>query len=89
MTEDPRDIDCRQALDRLYEYLDGELTPVRAEEVRLHIERCAPCLEASSFEHAFVRFLEARSWAQKAPEGLRKKILEQILFDGEQRSTTT
>jgi len=88
MTEDPKAIDCHEALDRIYEYLDGELTPVRAEEVRLHIELCAPCLAASNFESAYVRFLEARSWAQKAPEALRKKILEQILFEGERSETT-
>lgn len=87
MTEDPKDIDCREALERLYEYLDGELTPVRAEEVRLHLEHCAPCLAASDFEGAYLRFLEARSWAQKAPEQLRKKILEQILFEGERSGT--
>jgi len=88
MTDEPKDIDCHDALDRLYEYLDGELTPVRAEEVRLHLEMCAPCLATSNFENAYVRFLEARSWAQKAPEGLRKKILEQILFEGERSGTT-
>jgi anti-sigma factor (TIGR02949 family) len=88
MIDEPHTIDCHEALDRLYEYLDGELTPVRAEEVRLHIEMCAPCLAASSFENAYVRFLEARTWAQKAPEGLRKKILEQILFEGERSETT-
>ena len=86
MTEEPKDIDCHEVLDRLYEYLDGELTPVRAEEVRLHLERCAPCIAYSDFEHAYLRFLEARVWAQKAPEQLRKKILEQILFEGEQSS---
>jgi anti-sigma factor (TIGR02949 family) len=83
MTEEPKTIDCQEALGRLYEYLDGELTPVRAEEVRLHLELCAPCLHHSNFENAFVRFLEARQWAQKAPESLRKKILEQIVFEGE------
>ena len=88
MTEAPKDIDCLKALDRLYEYLDGELTPVRAEEVRLHLERCAPCLAASDFEQAYLRFLEARSWAQKAPERLRRKILEQILFEGKQSTAT-
>ena len=88
MTDEPYNIDCHEALDRLYEYMDGELTPVRAEEVRLHLEMCAPCLAASNFENAYVRFLEARSWAQKAPEELRKKILQQILFEGERSGTT-
>jgi anti-sigma factor (TIGR02949 family) len=88
MTDDLRDIDCLEALDRLYEYLDEELTPVRAEEVRLHIEKCAPCFALSNFEDTYLRFLEARTRAQGAPEALRKRILHEILFEDEQPSTT-
>jgi anti-sigma factor (TIGR02949 family) len=83
MKDGSRDIDCLAALDRLYEYIDGELTPVRAEEVRLHLEKCAPCLRVSQFEKAYLRFLEARARAKEAPEGLRKRVLEQLLFDSD------
>ena len=83
MKDGPRGIDCAEALDRLYEYIDGELTPVRAEEVRLHLEKCAPCLGVSQFEKAYLRFLEARTRAKEAPEGLRKRVLEQLLFDSD------
>ncbi len=88
MTDEPLDIDCREALDRLYEYLDEELTPIRAEEVRLHIEKCAPCFQLSSFEDTYLRFLEARTRARRAPDALRKKILHDVLFEDEQPSTT-
>lgn len=80
MTEKSRNIDCREAADQLYAYLDGELTPERADEVRRHLERCAPCLAVSGFEKAYLRFLEARSFAREAPQSLRKRILDQILF---------
>jgi len=83
MKDGSGDIDCLEALDHLYEYLDGELTPVRAEEVRLHLEKCAPCLGVSQFETAYLRFLEARARAREAPEDLRKRVLEQLLFDGD------
>lgn len=68
---------------RLYEYLDGELTAEREVEVRAHLDRCRDCLALSKFEHAFLRFLEARARAQHAPEGLRRRILEQFLFNGD------
>ncbi len=77
----PRDIDCREALDRLYEYIDEELTPVRAAEVRLHLEECAPCLAVSKFEDAYVRFIEARTRVQSAPDALKKRILQELLFE--------
>jgi anti-sigma factor (TIGR02949 family) len=88
MRDGSRDIDCEEALDRLYEYIDEELTPVRAEEVRHHLEKCAPCLRVSQFEKAYLRFLEARARARQAPENLRKRVLEQILFasDGKANS---
>jgi len=88
MTEKSRDIDCREAADQLYAYLDGELTPARAEEVRRHLEKCAPCLAVSGFEKAYLRFLEARSFVREAPESLRKRILDQLLFLDEGRSDT-
>ncbi len=81
MTDQVGDIDCMEALDRLYDYIDGELTATRAEEVRRHLVECKPCLKVSTFETAYVRFLEARTRALQAPAGLRKRVLEQILFD--------
>ena len=81
MINEPRHIDCEEALDRLYEYLDGELTAVRSEEVRRHLERCGPCLKLSRFESAYVRFLEARARARRAPDHLRRQILERLLFE--------
>lgn len=70
-------------MERLYEYLDGELTPEREAEVRAHLDRCRACLALSRFENAFLRFLEARARAQRAPESLRRRILEQFLFNGD------
>ena len=44
MTECNRDIDCRSAVQKLWDYLDQELTPERMDEVRRHLERCGDCL---------------------------------------------
>jgi anti-sigma factor (TIGR02949 family) len=82
MTDEPRPIDCEEALERLYDYLDGELTAARSEQVRRHLERCAPCLKLSKFESAYVRFLEARARTRSAPDHLRRRILERLLFEG-------
>ena len=81
MTDDVQDIDCLEVLDRLHGYLDGELTAVRAAEVRRHLVHCAPCLQVSDFEAAYLRFLEARAQAQHAPASLRKRLLERLLFE--------
>ncbi len=85
MTDSPQAIDCQEALERLYDYLDGELTAVRTEEVREHLKSCAPCMALSSFESAFLRFLEARTRAQSAPEELKRRILQNTVFDARDR----
>ena len=84
MTNQPRQIDCHQVLDLLYEYLDGELTTERVEEVREHLANCAPCTALTSFEQSFVRFLEARTRARTAPDALKKRILEEMLFENDE-----
>jgi len=87
MTNEPHDIDCEEALERLYDYLDGELTEVRREEVRRHLELCAPCLKRATFESAYVRFLEARVRARGAPDHLRRRILERLVFEDDDADT--
>ncbi|MDF2772664.1 MAG: putative zinc-finger, partial [Geminicoccaceae bacterium] len=44
MTDCNRELDCRTAVQQLWDYLDHELTPERMAEVRRHLERCGQCL---------------------------------------------
>jgi anti-sigma factor (TIGR02949 family) len=71
-------MNCREAVDHLYEYLDRELTPEMEREVRAHLTACAPCMKTAGFEQAFLNFLEARCRSRTAPPELRRKILEQL-----------
>ena len=40
----PHETDCREVLDRVYEYLDGEMTEHDIAKVKQHLEECSPCL---------------------------------------------
>lgn len=80
MTDRPGAIDCAEVMERLYEYLDGELTTERSDEVKAHLQDCAPCTALSSFETTYIRFLEARTRTRNAPEELKKRILKEMLF---------
>ncbi len=77
-------VDCTAALHELYQYLDGEMTETRRAEIRLHIEECAPCLDAFDFEME-LRQLVARTCQCEAPEALRDRIA-QALRDCDQGS---
>jgi len=70
-------VECREALDRLFEYLDEELPDADAARMRAHIEDCAPCLQELGIEE-HVKMLVRRSCTEEAPAQLHLRILEQI-----------
>ena len=72
-------MNCREAADRLYEFLDRELTPEDERQVRAHLADCQPCGEHFDVEDAFLRFVRARCRAKGAPPDLRRRILDEIL----------
>jgi len=67
-------IDCREALARLYDYLDRELTPERAEEVAEHLRHCRHCFDRAEFERNFGNFVRESGKEQVDAAPLRKKI---------------
>jgi anti-sigma factor (TIGR02949 family) len=75
------EIDCEEAVEQLYSYLDEELTPDIQKVIHAHLKECADCFGHFEFERAFLRFLEARCRAQGAPPELCKRILDGLLLD--------
>lgn len=47
---DVRPIDCEEALQRLFEYLDAELHGEPQREMAQHLERCRSCFSRVEFE---------------------------------------
>ena len=82
MTDAPPKIDCHEAADRLYDYLDRELTPEVEAAVRAHLVDCAMCFQLFDFETAYLRFLEVRTRTQGAPPALKRRILDSLLCEG-------
>jgi len=78
----PRKIDCREAAERLYDFLDRELTPDLEAEIRAHLDECAKCFSLARFEDAYLSFLHARTRAHRAPEHLRRRVFERLFLDG-------
>ena len=65
--------DCDETIERLYVYLDGELTDERREEIRRHLDDCSPCLDAYDFE-AELRRVIAQKCRDRVPEHLMVRI---------------
>jgi mycothiol system anti-sigma-R factor len=73
---------CDQVLERIYEFLDGELTDDVEARIREHLAVCGKCYPHFRHEEVFLRFIERRSTLLKAPPSLRRRIM-QMLVDEE------
>ena len=69
--------DCAEALERLEFFIDHELARADAEQIKQHLEDCAPCLQIADLERA-VKALVARSCTEHAPDELRRRVLVRI-----------
>lgn len=76
-TDDADGFDCREALHRIYHFLDGELTPERRHTIEAHLDECSPCHDMFGFE-AELRRVVATKCQEAAPPGLRERIAEAI-----------
>lgn len=69
-------VSCKEALERIYEYLDGELDGVSSEQVEEHFKLCARCYPHLRLEERFrARVREALS-RPSVPGGLERRVLD-------------
>lgn len=70
---------CHDALDRVYFYLDGELTWYKRFQVKRHLRKCNGCTGAYGFEERFLQVVKERSGEEPPPEFVER--LQQYLKD--------
>lgn len=73
MASDGSEVDCRQSVERLYHYLDGELTDERRRRIQRHLDECPPCVEAFDFE-AELRQVIANRCKDHVPASLLERV---------------
>jgi len=78
----PGGIPCHEATERIFEWLDGELSPELTEKVGTHLETCARCYPRLLFEQAFRDALVRAGGNQRAPEELERRILGALQAEG-------
>lgn len=47
-------VSCREVIEELWDYLDGELPTERMEDLAAHLAECARCYPQYRFEFAFL-----------------------------------
>jgi mycothiol system anti-sigma-R factor len=73
----PHETDCREVLDKVYEFLDAEVPLGDVRKIRQHLDECAPCLRQFDLERA-LKALVRRSCRDHAPADLRVRIMTRI-----------
>jgi len=84
---DQANVDCREAVHRVYHFLDGELTPERRDQIAHHLDECSPCLEVFGFETE-IRRLVANRCRDQVPDELRIRIAAAIDHEHQEKSRT-
>ena len=69
--------DCSEVLGRVFFFLDNELEQADCAEIQHHLDECGPCLARYDLERT-VKTLVARSCSEKAPDGLRQRVMLSI-----------
>jgi anti-sigma factor (TIGR02949 family) len=67
-------VTCRGALARLYEYIDGELSPADTKAVKFHLKLCRECSKRFRFEEQLLAGIREKCRTAAIPEDLRKRI---------------
>jgi mycothiol system anti-sigma-R factor len=69
--------ECREALQRLQTYLDGECEASLEVAIRRHLDDCPPCLGRADFERE-LRAIIARRCKDVAPQGLIDRVIASL-----------
>lgn len=79
-------MNCQSCLERLYPYLDRELTPRELDEVRVHLQDCGGCDSSFVLERVFLERLRGSATSDVAPPALRERLILRIRQDVGRRS---
>jgi mycothiol system anti-sigma-R factor len=66
-------VGCDETIERLYFYLDGELTEQRRLEITRHLDLCGPCVGAYGFETELRKVIASRC-KERVPDALIERV---------------
>jgi anti-sigma factor (TIGR02949 family) len=69
---------CDEAVQFLWDYLDGELDEARRERVRLHLAECDHCRGQYTFEGAFLQAVDGLIDQPLETSALRARIVKAL-----------
>ena len=73
--DDDQGMGCREALERVYDFMDGEIDPDEAARVEEHFQLCARCYPHLKLEECFRRRMREAVSRPEVPGGLRDRCI--------------
>jgi len=74
----PHDVDCSEVIEQVYLYLDGEIGSEGREQVRQHLDECAPCLRQYGIENEVKALVARCCGGDTAPDALKQRLLVRL-----------
>jgi mycothiol system anti-sigma-R factor len=74
-------MDCHDCADRLYAFLDTELSEEELKSVRAHLDGCEGCDDNFVFEARFLEQLKECCTSDVAPVELRQRVILRLRGD--------
>jgi anti-sigma factor (TIGR02949 family) len=75
-------LDCDAVMRQLWDYLDGELTPERMEQIGAHLAVCQRCFPQYQFERSFLDVLASAKQDHPALDQLRRRVRAALEDEG-------
>jgi mycothiol system anti-sigma-R factor len=76
-------MDCADCLERLYSYLDRELSPAELTNVRAHLDDCGGCEDTFVLEERFLARVRDCCQEDVAPSDLRTRIVARLRMESD------
>jgi mycothiol system anti-sigma-R factor len=74
----PHDIDCREVIEQVYLYLDGEMTDDEGAHIRQHLDECSPCLREYGVDQDIKTLIARKCGCETAPSELKLRVLARL-----------
>jgi mycothiol system anti-sigma-R factor len=69
---------CGEVLQRVFEYLDGEMPEMDCAKIKVHLEECSGCLDEYDRDELVKAVVRRSCGCDAAPAELRTRILASI-----------
>jgi mycothiol system anti-sigma-R factor len=74
----PHETPCDEVLEKVYEFLDGELDSKGVHVIKEHLDECGPCLREYGLEEAVKALVKRTCGKDPVPPDLRAKVMVRI-----------